>query len=147
MPFVTMSRYLQLRNELEGKKGVGRLIDEWALDLFIENEQYQDAISILEQLLKQDSSNPLWNYLYALSLHHLRKDMNKALHHYNYALENGYDEFWIRYNRGLLFMDIGNKDAGVADLERAKKLNPEHKTIRETLMTINEIVTSRIESL
>jgi tetratricopeptide (TPR) repeat protein len=62
--------------------------------------------------------------------------LNKALHHYNTALENGYNEFWIKYNRGMLLIEMGNKDAAVADLERAQKLEPEHKAIRETLMTI-----------
>jgi hypothetical protein len=136
MPVISKTQYLQIRKESEGKKGLERLIDEWALNMFIENEQYQDAILILEQLLNQEPSNPLWNYLYAQSLHLLRKDLTKALHHYNYALENGYNEFLVKYNRGLLLIEMGNKDAAVADLERAQKLKPEHKATRESLMTI-----------
>jgi tetratricopeptide (TPR) repeat protein len=136
MPLISKTQYLQIRKESEGKKGLEKLIDEWALNIFIENEQYQDAISILEQLLNQEPSNPLWNYLYALSLHQLRKDLTKALHHYNSALKNGYEEFSIKYNRALLLIEIGDKDAAVADLERAQKLKPEHKATRETLMTI-----------
>jgi tetratricopeptide (TPR) repeat protein len=136
MPVISMTRYLQIRKESEGKEGLERLIDEWALNIFIENEQYQDAVLISEQLLNQEPSNPVWNYLYALSLHQLRKDLTKALHHYNSALENGYEEFWIKYNRGLLLIKMGNKDAAVTDLERAQKLKPEHKATRQTLMTI-----------
>jgi tetratricopeptide (TPR) repeat protein len=135
-PVVTVSQYLQLRKESEGKKGIERLIDEWAVDSFIENKQYQDAVSILEQLLNQEPINPLWNYLYALSLHQLGKDSAKALIHYNTALEKGYDEFWIKYNRGLLLIEIGNNEAAIADLERAKRLRPEHQTIQETLLAI-----------
>jgi tetratricopeptide (TPR) repeat protein len=136
MPVISKTQYLQIRKESEGKKGLERLIDEWAINMFIENEQYQDAILILEQLLNQEPSNPLWNYLYGLSLHRLRKDLTKALHHYNSALENGYNEFWIKYNRGVLLIEMGDKDAGVTDLEFAQKLKPEHKGTRETLMTI-----------
>lgn len=136
MPIISTTQYLQIRKESEGKKGLERLIDEWALNIFIENERYQDAILILEQLLNQEPSNPLWNYLYALSLHQLRKDLTKALHHYNSALENGYEEFWIKYNRGLLLIEMGDKDAAIADLERAQRLKPEDKATRETLMTI-----------
>ena len=136
MPVLTPAQYLQIRKESEGKKGLERLIDEWALNIFIENEQYQDAILILEQLLNQDPSNPLWNYLYALSLHQLRKDLTKALHHYNSALDNGYEEFWIKYNRGFLLIEMGDKDGAVADLQRAQRLKPEDNAIRETLMTI-----------
>ena len=136
MPSISRTEFLKIRKESEGKKGLERLIDEWALDIFIDNEQYQDAILILEQLLNQETSNPVWNYLYALSLHQLRKDLTKALYHYNSALENGYEEFWIKYNRGLLLLEMGDKNAAVAELERAQKLKPEHKATRETLMTI-----------
>jgi tetratricopeptide (TPR) repeat protein len=140
MPVIDMTQYLLIRKESGGHKGLERLIDEWALNIFIENEHYQDAILILQQLLNQEHSNPVWNYLYALSLHQLRKDLTKALQHYNSALENGYEEFWIKYNRGLLFLEMGNKDAAVAELERAQKLKPEHKATRETLMTIKAVV-------
>jgi tetratricopeptide (TPR) repeat protein len=136
MPIISTTQYLQIHRESEGKKGLERLIDEWALNIFIENKRYQDAILILEQLLNQEPSNPLWNYLYGLSLHQLRNDLTKALHHYNSALENGYEEFWIRYNRGLLLIEMGDKAAAIADLERAQRLKPEDKATRETLMTI-----------
>ena len=59
-----------------------------------DTEQYQDAILILEQLVNTEPSNPLWNYLYAQSLHKLSKDLTKALHHYNSSLENGYNKFF-----------------------------------------------------
>jgi tetratricopeptide (TPR) repeat protein len=145
MPVLSMSRYLYIRRELEGKKGIERLIDEWAVDLFIENEQYEDAISILKQLLNQERANPLWNYLYALSLHQVGNDLDKALHHYNYALENGYDEFWIRYNRGLLLLTMGYRDEAIIDLETASRLKPEHKAVHETLASMKIPVTARIE--
>jgi tetratricopeptide (TPR) repeat protein len=140
MPVLSEIQYLQIRKELAGNKGIETLIDEWALDLFIENEQYQYAISILEQLLNQEPSNPLWNYLYALSLHRPSKDLTKALLHYNSALANGFNEFLVKYNRGMLLIQMGDKDAAVADLERAQKLKPEDKTARETLMAIQTTI-------
>jgi tetratricopeptide (TPR) repeat protein len=141
VPVLTIAQYLEIRKESKGKKSLEKIIDEWALDFFIEHEQYQHAIPILEELLKQELSNPLWNYLYALSLHRLGKHMTKALHHYNYALENGYEEFSIKYNRGLLFTSIGDKDAAIADLERAKRLKPEHKSTREISVATSKIAT------
>ena len=130
------SQYLQIRKGSEGKKELERLIDEWAVNTFVENALYQDATLILEQLLNQVPANPIWNYLYALCLHQIRKDSTKALHHYNSALENGYDEFWVKYNRGLLLVEIGEKQAALADLERALTLKPDDKDTREILMTI-----------
>ena len=91
---------------------------------------------IIEQLLKEMPTNPQWNYMYALCLHQLSKDSAKALHHYTYALENGCDEFWVRYNRGLLLSSIGEKEAAANDLERALTLAPEDKATLEVLKSI-----------
>ncbi|MDQ6862358.1 MAG: tetratricopeptide repeat protein [Thermoproteota archaeon] len=136
MAAISKIRYLHIRKKSGGKKRLERMIDEWALNIFIENEHYQDAILILEQLINQEPSNPIWNYLYALSLHQLKKDLDKALRYYNSALENGYDEFWVKYNRGLLLIKMGDKEAATADLERAQRLKPDDKATRESLMTM-----------
>jgi tetratricopeptide (TPR) repeat protein len=136
MPVISMTMYLEMRRESEGKGVVESIIDEWALKTFIENHQYLDAIVILEKLLTKDPSNSVWNYLYGLSLHRLTKDLAKALYHYNSALENGYEEFGIKLNRGLLLAEMGNKEAAVADLERAQSLRPWHGAARESLMAI-----------
>lgn len=133
----TTSGYFQIRKETEGKKGLEVLIDEWALNSFIEKRQYEDAVLILEQLLKEEATNPFWNYLYALYLHILRSPYtDKTLHHYNSALENGYDEFSVRSNRGYLFVQLGQKQAAVADLERALELKPLDKAARDMLMNL-----------
>ncbi len=130
--------YFQIRKDSEGKNELERLVDEWALKIFIERNQYQDAVLISEQLVKQDVTNPLWNYLNALCLHQLRGEQytHRALHYYNFALENGVDEFWVRYNRGSLLAEAGEKEAAVADLERALSLNPQNKTIRDMLTAL-----------
>ena len=130
--------YLQIRKESEGKKGLERLVDEWALKIFIEKKQYQDAVQLSERLLTEEPPNPLWNYLYALGLHELRGERyaHKALHHYNLALDNGFDEFWVRYNRGSLLAETGEKRAAVADLERALALNPQDKTVGDMLSAL-----------
>jgi tetratricopeptide (TPR) repeat protein len=134
------SQYLEIRKGSEGKKELERIIDEWAANTFVENAQYQDASLILEKLLDQAPDNPIGNYLYAFCLHQIRKDLTKALHHYNSALQNGYDVFWVKYNfwvnRGSLLVEIGEKQAAVADLERALKLNPDDKETREILTAI-----------
>jgi tetratricopeptide (TPR) repeat protein len=133
---IDFSQYMQIRKEIKGKIELERVIDGWALNNFIENARYQDAIFILEELLKQMPSNPSWNYLYALCLHQIRKDSTRAIHHYNIALQHGYDEFWVKYNRGLLLIELGDKQAAQDDLERAIRLNPQHKEAREMLITL-----------
>jgi hypothetical protein len=42
------------------------------------------------------------------------------------ALEHGFSEFWVRYNLGALQLQAGKPEAGIANLLRARVLNPGH---------------------
>jgi tetratricopeptide (TPR) repeat protein len=94
---------------------------------FISNSEHGRASVRLEELLKKFPCNAELNYLFGFCLHVLKRDLDKALSYYTIALENGFDEFWIKYNRGILLHNLGNKDAALADLECALKLRPDHK--------------------
>lgn len=75
--------------------------------IFIETNQFRRTLPILDRIIVLAPHNARWNYYYALSLHMLKKDMQKALHYYNVALDNGFEEFWVKYNRGSLLYDFG----------------------------------------
>ena len=91
----------------------------------IESEKnYQTATMQLEELIMKLPNHALINYLYALCLHMQKKDPQKAIHHYNVALQNGFDEFWVRYNRASILADLGMLDDASADIDRALKLRP-----------------------
>ena len=64
-------------------------------------------------------------YLLGYCMQALRQDKATALRHYAAALESGFDEFWVRYNRGQLLLTGGDYASGIADLERACFLRPD----------------------
>lgn len=68
------------------------------------------------------------------------KELKKALHHYNLALDNGFDEYWVKYNRGSLLGDLGQIDAALADVEALQKIRPGDQdvlVIRERILSKN----------
>ena len=97
-----------------------------ALRRLVENHQFDAALSVFEHLLSERPHQPEWNYLAGLSAHMARRDLERALNHYDLALEQGFDEFWARYNRGALLAELGDLERALADLERAAELNPDH---------------------
>ncbi|MDQ6862664.1 MAG: tetratricopeptide repeat protein, partial [Thermoproteota archaeon] len=58
------------------------------------------------------------------------------LQHYNLALENGFDEFWVKYNRGSLLTQLGNLDAALVDIRHALDLRPNNTDVKTILKLI-----------
>ena len=92
----------------------------------IDKRQYQDAAIQLSDLLTVLPKDPELNYLFALCLHVQNKDLELAMKHYDLALQQGFDEFWVKYNRGSLYAKLGNTEQAKKDLMRAVELNPDH---------------------
>lgn len=139
--------YVDIRNELAGDISINMRghhpIDEWAFNIFNEGQQIENALRILEQrLLISVPADPRWNYFYAYYLHTLRRDLQKALQHYNIALENGFNEFWVKYNRGVLLKELGELNNARTDLERAVSLDPEFEAAHNILKGLKEQMTS-----
>jgi glycosyltransferase involved in cell wall biosynthesis len=78
-----------------------------------------------------------WNYLSAFLLHQLQVNTEEALHRYDLALEHGFDEFWVRYNRGSLHAKLGNLEQARADLKRALELKPDHEGAKQMLAQLS----------
>ena len=92
-------------------------------------DKYNDFASanqLLEEILKLRPDQPLANYLYAFCLHMLGLHIKKAVEHYGKALQYGFDEFWVRYNRGSLYAQFGRKDEARTDIQRAISMRPNH---------------------
>jgi len=84
------------------------------------------AAETLKSLTAIDDRNGHANYLLAFCLHQLRSDDARALFLYDAALRSGFDEFWVRYNRGSLLLALGRREEARDDLRRAVQLNPQH---------------------
>lgn len=146
---ILLSKKLNNRELL--KKNLNQATDEiinipTLLNLTIDNMQKAieknefEKTKELKDLLKRIPSHPRMNYLYALSLHLQNKELKKALHHYNLALDNGFDEYWVKYNRSSLLGDLGQVDAALADVDALQRLKPGHQdstTIRERILSKN----------
>ena len=106
----------------------------------VEMEQIEAAAALvhsLEQQLPRPPEDAEWNYLAAFCKHIVQIDLQEALNQYDRALEYGYEEFWVKYNRGSLHAQLGNLKEAREDLERAVELNPDHEGARQVLRQLS----------
>lgn len=120
------SREMLLESLTKGITGYLRVLVD-------EDREYRIAERLLHVLLAIKEDEPEWNYLLAFCLHMQGKDLDRALKYYDTALKLGFHEFWVRYNRGSLHMELGNLEEAYVDLERAAALNVEHTGVRKRL--------------
>jgi glycosyltransferase involved in cell wall biosynthesis len=99
-----------------------------------------DFAAALAKLLEQQNPELLktadWNYYSAYCLHNLGINLDEALSRYDLALEQGFDEFWVKYNRGSLYAKLGNNEQAKEDLMRAMQLKPEHQGPQQVLQQL-----------
>lgn len=93
----------------------------------IQNGDYENAMLGLTPLLTKIPANGRLNYLIRFCLHNSNNQFDKAIAYYDRALQCGFDEFWVRYQRGCLQYNLRNYEAARTDIERASVLNPSHK--------------------
>jgi|GEM_PF-3357353 len=95
-----------------------------------------DQVALLA-LEEKSAFHPETYYHIAFSLHILKR-FDEALLYYNKALENGFAEFWVCYNRGGALLDLGRLEEARADLKRAHDLDPSHEGARQQLAVAEE---------
>lgn len=94
------------------------------IQAMIDSSKYREAYEEIKQLLRRYPNDAKLNYYCAFCLHMQKLDLDKALQHYNLALENGFDEYWVKYNRGSLLDELGDTCAASEDISRALELKP-----------------------
>ena len=102
-------------------------------------QQFEEAMSLVrsvELLMSYPSKDAEWNYNSAFCMHNLRIRLQEAIHRYDLALQYGFDEFWVRYNRGVLHSKLENIDQARTDLMCAIELKPDHDGAREVLRSL-----------
>src|SRR5207253_2711176 len=55
----------------------------------------------------------------------------------------GYDEFWVRFHRGTLYLKIGELEKAATELEQAIKLKPSDEATEAALKEIENLQTKR----
>jgi tetratricopeptide (TPR) repeat protein len=99
----------------------------------VEEGKHEEAIQELTVLLNGRPLDSDPYYLMGFCLQVTGRDLEEAIQLYGRALELGHDEFWVRYNRGALYMRLGRIEEARADLARAVELDPKHDGARATL--------------
>ncbi|MFN7934181.1 MAG: tetratricopeptide repeat protein [Bryobacteraceae bacterium] len=112
----------------------------WALrnrmDQLWGKSKADEAARILQPVVEAHPELAEAHYSYAFSLGISGLDKEKAIQHYTKALDLGYAEFWVRYNRGATFLALNRYAEARADLERALALDPKHQDVRTMLARI-----------
>ena len=106
------------------------------IQILFNDMKYLDVIE-LTACMADDSCSADIIYKMAFS-YHQAGDSEHALKYYNMALEKGFSEFWVRYNRGQLYASLENRDKAKTDLIKAYKLNPERDDLLTLLKNIME---------
>lgn len=133
---IEYSRYLA-KMSIDQKQQVAAEIIIPLFREFVNNRNFDAILPFLGRFLKEIPPNPELNYLYAFCLHSTNKELDKAMNYYNQALDQGFDEFWVRYNRGCLHVALGNKELARIELEKAFTLKPDFKEIQDILDSLN----------
>jgi sulfotransferase 6B1 len=134
------SSYKELLSLTAYSESLVELVDAWAFRSFVDRGGYREAIPILEKLLSNKPQDPQWNYYEAFCLQSIGENLQQAVNHYNIALDSGFDEFWVRYNRGALFKSMGEIDKARTDLQRAVSLDPTADVAYKMLSELEEMI-------
>jgi ABC-2 type transport system ATP-binding protein len=106
----------------------------------VDNGDFKSAIACLRPMLKKEPTSGQMNYFFAYCLHQLKIDYGLGLHHYDLALKYGFQEFWVRYARGSMYLQGGDIEAASSDLKRAMMLNPLHDGPKRMLENIANVI-------
>ncbi len=68
----------------------------------------------------------------------LSGDNQQAVEHYTKALQLGYAEFWVKYNRGAAYLGLGDKAKAREDLLRAQQLDPKSEGVKTYLKQLGQ---------
>lgn len=107
---------------------------------YVNNAEWDKALLHVEQILDKYEDAEM-EYFLAFILQSKKQMPDRSLEHYTLALKHGFDEFWIRYNRGQLYVTLGNIDLAIVDLERALMLHPSDENIPQLLNNLRNIKT------
>jgi tetratricopeptide (TPR) repeat protein len=125
-----------LQNDLTNLANKALLLNKIAL-VFINQKEYETAISILETALKIDKNNYEVNYNLGYC-HHLLNNIEKANEYYMLSLKYNPININTLNNHGLIERDLGNLDYAEDIFNQAITLSFHKPFLHNNLGTINE---------
>lgn len=131
-------RFMMNTNELQNvldKFTIYKLKNKYFITRLVDCGNFQTAKDLIELLLSVDDKDAELNYYMAYCSQSLG-DSERVLHYYERALHYGFDRFWVYYNRGTHYLNIGDIDSALIDLNAAKALSPDHDGVNLVLSRI-----------
>jgi tetratricopeptide (TPR) repeat protein len=104
---------------------------------FWQKGQYKEAAAFLEPIVKMAPDLAEGQYSLAFS-EALSGNDQQAVEHYTKALQLGYSEFWVKYNRGAAYLALGDKEKAREDLLRAQQLDPKSEGVNTYLKQLEK---------
>jgi tetratricopeptide (TPR) repeat protein len=123
------------RAEACGEESARSSADCLSANMLFDEGKYQEAKILFEKLADEETDQAMTVYRLAYCCHAVHEN-KAALKYYDHALRLGFSEFWVKYNRGSLYADIGQKAEALADMRRAVELVPSHEGARQVLNSL-----------
>lgn len=117
--------YHTLCRELEWEKEHRELAD--TVRKMIDQGAMEEAEKALHDNVTKDCCLAEENYLYAFAIQ--KKNVEEAVKHYDIALQKGFSEFWVRYNKAATLISAGHRDEARDDLLAAYRLDQNHEGV------------------
>jgi len=92
-----------------------------------------EAFALLNRCLSKKPNQAEAHFLLGLWKQDDAEVMDDVLAHFSTALANKYDEFEVRYRRGLYLQKIGDRNKALVDLQKASELKPDHEGVKKAL--------------
>lgn len=98
--------------------------------VLLQRGQKEEALSLLADVRRERPNDPTV-FIIAGMLYRLNGQYDKALKQYDRLLElNPKDTVWASYNRARIYSYQGKYEEALAELERGRKVEPEHPLIK-----------------
>lgn len=126
-------RSLQRALELEPELATASLQMVYVL---LHRGEKEQALSLLADVRREKPNDPAV-FIIAGMLYRLNGQYEKALKQYDRLLElNPKDIVWASYNRGRIYSYQGRYEEALAELEKGRKVEPEHPLIKTFIASV-----------
>lgn len=110
----------------------------------IEKNKYEQMVELL-QLIAMQHKDAEVHYLLAYCYHHLSKT-ELARDYYDSALALGFSEYWVKYNRSSVYLQMGLISNAIRDANRCLEIVPDGID-REHVREYARFVNSKLDNL
>jgi tetratricopeptide (TPR) repeat protein len=105
--------------------------------LFFQGD-YGKVQMLIEDKIAEAQHDSNLHYLLALSRHSLGMTDSSTLHHYDQALQCGFDKFWVYFHRARLWKNLDKIEAARCEVKKAIACRPNQQEALQLLQQIED---------